>query len=40
MRGSGKVHFPAERTPLFLTRADKFKDQFEGAVCPLEDAER
>lgn len=25
---------------LYLHRADKFEDQFEGAVCPLADAER
>ena len=25
---------------LYLPRADKFEDQFEGAVCPLADAER
>lgn len=25
---------------LYLTRADKFEDQFEGAACPLADAER
>ncbi len=25
---------------LYLTLADKFEDQFEGAVCPLADAER
>ena len=25
---------------LYLPRADKFEDQFEGAVCPFADAER
>ena len=25
---------------LYLPRADKYEDQFEGAVCPLADAER
>ena len=25
---------------LYLTRSDKFEDQFEGTVCPLADAER
>lgn len=25
---------------LFMTRADKFEDQFEGAVCAEEDADR
>ncbi len=37
---SAKFISPQKERALYLPRADKFEDQFEGAACPLADAER
>jgi len=37
---SAKFISQLKERALYLPRPDKFEDQFEGAVCPLADAER
>lgn len=39
-QGLAKFIFLLKERALYLTLADKFEDEFEGAVCPLADAER